>query len=78
MAIRVHLAASLLFATVTLSAQTTPAPTPNANNVQTPAQTLLGVQSHDMLYKTSRDILYTPALVPPAGREQGWRGRRWM
>jgi hypothetical protein len=36
------------------------------------------VQSHDMLYKTSRDILYTPALVPPAGREQGWRGRRWM
>ena len=42
MAIRVHLAASLLFATVTLSAQTTPAPTPNANNIQTPAQTLLG------------------------------------
>ncbi len=42
MAIRVHLAASLLFATVTLSAQTTPAPTPNANNIRTPAQTLLG------------------------------------
>jgi hypothetical protein len=42
MAIRVHLAASLLFATVTLSSQTTPAPTPNANNIQTPAQTLLG------------------------------------
>ena len=42
MAIRVHLAASLLFATVTLSAQTTPAPTLNANNIQTPAQTLLG------------------------------------
>jgi catechol 2,3-dioxygenase-like lactoylglutathione lyase family enzyme len=41
MAIRVHLAASLLFATVTLS-QTTPVPTPNANHIQTPAQTLLG------------------------------------
>jgi ketosteroid isomerase-like protein len=35
------------------------------------------VQSHDILYKVSRDILYTPALVPPARREQGWRGRRW-
>jgi hypothetical protein len=34
------------------------------------------VQSHDMLYKTSRDILYTPALVRPARREQGCRGRQ--
>jgi len=42
MAIRVHLAAVLLLATLPLSAQTTPASAPKANNVQTPAQTLLG------------------------------------
>src|SRR5271157_781808 len=42
MAIRVRLAALLLLATLPLSAQTTPAPAPNANNVQAPAQTLLG------------------------------------
>jgi putative transposase len=30
------------------------------------------VQSHDMLYKTSRDILYTPALARPAGEVIGW------
>jgi hypothetical protein len=42
MGIHVHLAALLLLATLPLSAETTPASTPNANNVQTPAQTLLG------------------------------------
>jgi catechol 2,3-dioxygenase-like lactoylglutathione lyase family enzyme len=42
MGIRVHLGALLLLAILPLSAQTTPAPAPNANNVQTPAQTLLG------------------------------------
>jgi len=31
------------------------------------------VQSHDILYKVFRDILYTPALVRPARRVQGWR-----
>jgi catechol 2,3-dioxygenase-like lactoylglutathione lyase family enzyme len=40
MAIHVHLAALLLLVSVPLSAQTTPAPA--LNNVQTPAQTLLG------------------------------------
>ena len=42
MAIRVHLASLLLLATLPLSAQTAPAPAPNANNVQTLSQTLLG------------------------------------
>ncbi len=42
MAIPVHLASLLLLATLPLSAQTTPASVPNASNVQTPAQTLLG------------------------------------
>jgi len=42
MAIRIHLAALLLLATFPLFAQTTPASVPNANNVQTPAQTLIG------------------------------------
>jgi len=42
MAILVHLALLLLLAAVPLSAQTTPASAPNANNAQTPAQTLLG------------------------------------
>jgi len=42
MAIHVHLASLFLLATVPLSAQTTPASAQNANNVQTPAQTLLG------------------------------------
>jgi hypothetical protein len=42
MAVYVHLAASLLLTTFPLSAQTTPASAPNANNVQTPARTLLG------------------------------------
>jgi hypothetical protein len=41
MAIRVHLAPLLLLATLPLSAQTTPAPAPNANNVQASAQTLI-------------------------------------
>jgi len=40
MAIHVHLAALLLLATLPISAQMAPAP--NANNAQTPAQTLLG------------------------------------
>jgi len=42
MGIRVHLAALLLLATLPLSAQTTPASAPNANNVQASAQTLIG------------------------------------
>jgi catechol 2,3-dioxygenase-like lactoylglutathione lyase family enzyme len=42
MAIRVRLASLLLLATLPLSAQTAPAPASNANNVQTPSQTLLG------------------------------------
>jgi catechol 2,3-dioxygenase-like lactoylglutathione lyase family enzyme len=42
MGICVHLAALLLLATLPLSAQTTPASALNANNAQTPAQTLLG------------------------------------
>jgi catechol 2,3-dioxygenase-like lactoylglutathione lyase family enzyme len=40
MGIRVHLASVLILASVALSAQTAPAP--NANDVQAPAQTLLG------------------------------------
>ena len=39
-----------------------------------PFNRALCVQSHDMLYKTSRDILYTPALARPARRKQGCRG----
>lgn len=42
MAIRVSLALLLFLATLPLSAQTTAAPAPNANNVQASAQTLLG------------------------------------
>src|SRR5208337_2228730 len=42
MAIHVHFAVLLLLATSPLSAQTTPASAPKANNVQTPAQTLIG------------------------------------
>jgi catechol 2,3-dioxygenase-like lactoylglutathione lyase family enzyme len=42
MAIRLHLATLLLLATLPLCAQTTPASVPNANNVQTPSQILLG------------------------------------
>ena len=42
MEIHVHFAALLLLATLPLSAQTTPASAPNANSVQTPAQTVLG------------------------------------
>jgi catechol 2,3-dioxygenase-like lactoylglutathione lyase family enzyme len=42
MGIHVHLAALLLLATLPICAQTAPASAPNANNVQTPAQTLLG------------------------------------
>ena len=38
---------------------------------------LLRVQSHDILSKTSRDILYTPAQAQRA-REKAWPGRRWM
>jgi hypothetical protein len=42
MAIHAHLASLLLLATVPPSTQTTPAAAPNANNVQAPAQTLIG------------------------------------
>jgi hypothetical protein len=42
MEIRLRLAVLLLLATVPLSAQTTPAPAPTANNVQPPTQILLG------------------------------------
>ncbi len=33
---------------------------------------------HDILYKASRDILYTPARAKRAQECKGWRGRRWM
>jgi hypothetical protein len=33
--------------------------------------------SHDILYKTSRDILYTSARAQRA-QEQPWLGKRWM
>jgi len=36
-----------------------------ANLEGAPFNRALCVQSHDILYKVSRDILYTPALVPP-------------
>ena len=37
------------------------------------------VQSHDILYTLSRDILYTPrACGARAGVQPGWRGRQWM
>jgi len=42
MGIHIHLAASLLLTTLSLSAQTAPASAPNANNVQMSAQTVLG------------------------------------
>jgi len=42
MAIHFHLASLLFLATVPLCAQTTPAPAPNANNVQVSPQTLIG------------------------------------
>lgn len=42
MVIHVHLASLLLLATLPLSAQTAPMPAPNASNVQTAAQTLIG------------------------------------
>jgi catechol 2,3-dioxygenase-like lactoylglutathione lyase family enzyme len=42
MAVRVSLALMLLLATLPLAAQTAPASVPNANNVQAPAQTLIG------------------------------------
>jgi hypothetical protein len=44
-----------------------------------PTQAGLCVQSHDILYKMSPDILYTPARAQRA-REHTFRchGRRWM
>src|SRR5260370_10373407 len=37
------------------------------------------VQSHDILYTLSRDILYTPARAQHArGWQERWHGRRWM
>jgi len=37
------------------------------------------VQFHDMLYKMSPDILYTPAQEQSAVEcEERWAGRRWM
>jgi hypothetical protein len=35
------------------------------------------VQSHDILYRLSLDILYTPARVPRAGVVP-WHGRPWI
>jgi hypothetical protein len=35
------------------------------------------VQSHDMLYTLSRDILYIAALLRAVGGCAGWHGRRW-
>ena len=43
-----------------------------------PSFRALCVQSHDILYKVSRDILYTPARARHARGHEGWRGRRWM
>jgi len=36
------------------------------------------VQSHDILYKVSRDILYTPRARSARGWRKEWLGRRWM
>src|SRR5260370_22502087 len=44
-----------------------------AGNLKTRVQT---VQSHDMLYALSLDILYTSARGARVGGER-WRGRRW-
>ena len=38
---------------------------------------LVFVQSEDILYILSRDILYTPRARARGGGE-GWLGRRWM
>jgi len=36
------------------------------------------VQPHDILYKLSLDILYTPGARSAPGWRKRWLGRRWM